>query len=37
MFPHPPCKNFFAIWQFQDAKNEKKTYPPISNKILIIN
>ena len=28
IFPHPPRKNIFAMWQFQDAKTEKKTHPP---------
>ena len=25
IFPHPPRKNLFAIWQFQDAKNGEKS------------
>ena len=32
IFPHPSRKNVFAIWQFQDAKTLKNTYPYISPK-----
>ena len=28
IFPHPPRKNIFAMWQFQDAKIEKKNASP---------
>ena len=27
IFPHPPRKYAFAMWQFQDAKTEKKFIP----------